>query len=107
MSSPPNTCYPSGMRHRSEDARSTFSQAVNHMEVKERVQRLQKEVGSNPSSADLESAQKPAAYTAWWRSPFIGYPASVILVWIAQMIAHANRSFTTGTYFPSASFFLV
>jgi len=77
------------------------------MEVKERVQHLQKEAGSNPSSPDQESAQHPAEYAARWRSPLIGYPASVILVWVAQMVAHTNRSFTTGTYFPSAPFFLV
>ena len=107
MSSPNNTCYPSGVRHDREVACSTFSQAVNDMEVKERVQHLQKEAGSNPSSPDQERAQHRAKYTARWRSPLIGYPASIILVWVAQMIAHTNRFFTTGTYFPSAPFFLV
>src|SRR5690349_7639718 len=107
MSSPNNTCYPSGVRPDREIAHSAFSQAVNHMEVKEKVQRLQNEAGSNPSSLNQESTQPPAEYPARWRSPLIGYPASIILVWVAQMIAHTNRSFTTGTYFPSAPFFLV
>jgi signal transduction histidine kinase len=88
-------------------ARIIFSQAVNHMEVKERVQRLQKEVGSNPSSPDQRSSPQSAEDTVWWRSPLIGYPACVILVGIAQMITYADRSFTSGAYFPSAPFFLV
>lgn len=77
------------------------------MEVKERVQHLQKEAGSETASSDKRSSQRVTERTSWWRSPFIGYPACVVLVGIAQLIAHIDGSFTSGAYFPSAPFFLV
>jgi signal transduction histidine kinase len=107
MSSPDNTCYYSGMRDHLAEAYSASSQAVNSMKIKERVQLLQKEVSSDRSSVDQWNAQQQANHTAWWRSPFIGYPACVLLIGVAHIIAHADRTLTSGTYFPSASFFLV
>jgi signal transduction histidine kinase len=93
------------MRHRL--TRSAFSQAVNQMKIKERVQPLQKETNSAPYTAEQRSLPQRASHTAWWRSPLVGYPACVLLVGIAQIIAHANQTLTSGTYFPSSPFILV
>jgi signal transduction histidine kinase len=107
MSFSKNTGYRSEMYDQFTVVHSPSSQTVSPMKIKERGRPLQKKADSDIYSSDQRSLQQEAKHTTWWHSPFIGYPACVLLVCLAHLVAQASRIIAPGTYFPSSSFFLV
>lgn len=66
-----------------------------------------------PQSRHASTNQKnktngsPTAEHAWWRSHFIGYPATILLVGISALLSYILKSFASAPYFLEQPFVFV